>query len=139
MSLATSSSQVLVNGLATDFVLHRRGLRQGDPLSPFLFDLAMDPLQRVLEMDTSEGVLSKLPGNKSIILASFYADDVALFINPSRTDASIIRLILTCFGNITGLVTNRDKSSAMPIRCQGLDINHIFFFSYHAGGLHVFI
>ena len=88
----------------------------------------MDPLQRVLEMDTSEGVLSKLPGKKSIILASFYADDVALFINPSRTDALIIRLILTCFGNITGLVTNRDKSSAMPIRCQGLDINHIFFF-----------
>jgi hypothetical protein len=78
MILASSSSQILINGMASNFVLHRRGLRQGDPRSPFLFILAMDPLQRILDMATREGALSKLPGRRSVIRASLYADDVAL-------------------------------------------------------------
>uniref|UniRef100_A0A8R7UBF2 Reverse transcriptase domain-containing protein n=1 Tax=Triticum urartu TaxID=4572 RepID=A0A8R7UBF2_TRIUA len=61
MLLRTSSSRVLINGQQSDDILHRRGLRQGDPVSPFLFILAMDPLQRMMSLATEEGVLSKLP------------------------------------------------------------------------------
>jgi mannosylglycoprotein endo-beta-mannosidase len=125
MLLASSSSQVLINGIPSHFVLHRRGLRQGDPLSPFLFILAMEPLHRILDLATSQGMLSKLPGRMPTIRASLYADDVAIFISPSRRDANFISMALHCFGEVSGLVTNPTKSSAMPIRCNGMDLNYI--------------
>lgn len=49
---STTSSGVLLNGVPGDSINHRRGLWQRDPLSPFLFILAIDPLQRLLEVAT---------------------------------------------------------------------------------------
>ncbi|KAK1660876.1 hypothetical protein QYE76_049035 [Lolium multiflorum] len=121
----SASSRVLVNGVPGRKIQHLRGLRQGDALSPFLFDLAIDPLHRLLEIATSVGILSKLKGKHCTFRASFYADDVALFLNPTQHDISGLGEILKAFGQATGLITNLTKSSISPISCQHIDIQDL--------------
>ena len=59
-----------------------------------LFILAMDPLQRLLDMATQQGVLSALPLSMARWRTSMYADDAAIFINPIKDDLDSITTIL---------------------------------------------
>lgn len=63
--LASSSSMVLMNGILGPKFHHERGLRQGDPLSPYLFILAIDTIQRIFEAATEEGNLSPRRGGQA--------------------------------------------------------------------------
>jgi hypothetical protein len=83
-----------------------------------LFILAMDPLQRLLDMATQHGVLTTLPVAAARWRTSMYADDAAIFINPLREDLEAITAILHEFGIVSGLHINMQKSSVHPIRCQ---------------------
>jgi hypothetical protein len=106
----------LLNGFAGDPIKHGRGLRQGGPLSPLLFVIAIDPLNQILEGATAHGLLHKLRGRGSILQTSLYADDAAVFVAPIKRDIENLAVILQHFGNVTGLYTNFNKSSVVPIR-----------------------
>jgi len=58
--LSTGSSSVLLNGVLGKTFSCRRGVRQGDPLSPLLFMLAAEILQYVINCLKEKGIL-KLP------------------------------------------------------------------------------
>ncbi|KAK1668555.1 hypothetical protein QYE76_056714 [Lolium multiflorum] len=123
--LTTSSSRVLLNGVAGLPIRHGRGLRQGDPLSPLLFVLAIDPLAQILERATTFGLLHKLRGRRDILRTSLYADDAAVFVAPFKEDIQNLANILGNFGDATGLCTNFQKSAVAPIRCEALDLDAI--------------
>jgi hypothetical protein len=62
-------------------------------------------------------LLSSLEGANVKTRLSLYADDVVLFIKP-REELNCVKLILDCFGEASGLVTNLHKSCAIPIRYE---------------------
>ena len=103
---STTSSCVLLNGVPGDPFRLGRGLRQGDPLSPLLFVLAIDPLHHILEKATSQGHLHPIGEHAMPIRASLYADDATIFIAPLKEDVSFFADTLRSCGDISGFMTN---------------------------------
>lgn len=119
--LSSSTSRVLLNGIPGTPFSHRQGLRQGNPLSPMLFILAMEPLQRMFAKATEEGILSQIKRKAVGIRTSMYADDAALFLNPRRHEVAATQRILRRFGDISGLMVNLEKCVAYKIKCNDTD------------------
>jgi mannosylglycoprotein endo-beta-mannosidase len=122
---SSASLRVLLNGIAGEPIVHGKGLRQGDPLSPLLFVIAIDPISQILERATTHGLLHKLRGRGTILRTSLYADDAAIFVAPIKQDVQNLAMILSRFGEVTGLCTNFAKSSVVPIRCQNIDLDDV--------------
>lgn len=75
--LSSSRASVLVNRAPTDDFLITRGVRQGDPLSPFLFILAMEGLNIAIKSACEKSILRgiNLPRSGPSISHLFYAND----------------------------------------------------------------
>ncbi len=77
---------VLVNGEATKWIKTTRGLRQGDPLSPYLFLLVAEGLARMTERAVSTGFLKGVgPDECSSVSLVQYADDTFFFCRAEKT------------------------------------------------------
>lgn len=121
----TASTSVLLNGVAGLPLRHHRGLRQGDPLSPLLFDLAIDPLHGLLLQASASGLLPPFPAREASSRISLYADDAIISAKPVRRELSSLLDIVTRFGDASGLRINISKCSVAPIRCQGIDLDTV--------------
>ncbi|GKC60500.1 RNA-directed DNA polymerase, eukaryota [Tanacetum coccineum] len=114
--LISSKGSILVNGSPTmEFQFHK-GLKQGDPLSPFLFILVMESLHisisRVVEAGLFRGVQV---GNDTQVSHLFFADDAVFMGHWSDSNIDIIIRILDCFYHASGLKINMSKSKLLGI------------------------
>lgn len=92
--LSSSSMWIVLNGSPGDTIFYRRGLRQGDPLSPILFILVMDVLGHLVMAVEAEGLLQSLTFVSLNNRISIYADDVVLFLHPLSQDIHMVLDIL---------------------------------------------
>lgn len=92
--LATAISRVLLNGVPGRKFKHGRGFRQGDPLSPMLFVLTIDPLHKMIEVAANKGLLHQILPRAAMMRCPLYADDAAIFANPNRNELNNINTIL---------------------------------------------
>jgi hypothetical protein len=109
-----------LNGERSTYFKTFRGLRQGDPLSPLLFNLVADVLgvllNKAVDKGHLKGVLTELlPGGISHIQ---YADDTVIMIDGSDHSIRNLKLILYCFEWLTGLKINYHKSEVFVFGVQ---------------------
>ena len=98
-----------------------RAFARGDSISPLLFVIAIDPLQRLLDLATRKKLLHRIRGRGVMVRTSLYADDVLLLIRPTRPDLMFVREAIMIFGEASGLRINFAKSSAIMIRAEEED------------------
>ena len=124
--IESTSYSISYNGSLHGFFKGERGLRQGDPLSPYLFVLCLEYLSRSL------GELHHNPdfkfhpscgGLKITHLA--YADDLVLFSRGDPTSVSILMGKLNHFGDCSGLSINLTKSSFHSAGVSDTDLETI--------------
>jgi hypothetical protein len=117
MILGYGTSQVLLNGVPGRRFHCRRGVRQGDPLSPLLFVLAADLLQSIINKAKDCGILN-LPilhscGADFPIIQ--YANDTILILEACLRQLFFLKAMLNSFAESIGLHVNYHKSNIYPI------------------------
>ena len=103
-----SQSCVMNNGTSTEYFNLERGARQGYPLSPYLFILAVETLFIQIRSDSSiKGFRIK----RIEIKLSAYADDTTFFVKDSQSLQRILKLMKE-FQVFSSLTTNVEKCEA---------------------------
>ncbi|XP_022015014.1 uncharacterized protein LOC110914533 [Helianthus annuus] len=113
MCVSSTSFSVCVNGMVHGFFRGKRGLRQGDPISPYLFTLVMEVLTGILQhsvrIDSSFKYHNRC--EKQQIINLCFADDLFLFARGEVNSANCIMTSLSKFSKMSGLVPNNQKST----------------------------
>lgn len=104
--VSTATAAVLVNGSPTDEFHFQRGLRQGDPLSPFLFLLAAEGLnilmKAMVENNFFKGFLVGSINQVEVTHLQF-TDDTLLLGEKSSANVRALRAVLVLFESLFGL------------------------------------
>ncbi|GJX31581.1 RNA-directed DNA polymerase, eukaryota, reverse transcriptase zinc-binding domain protein [Tanacetum coccineum] len=123
--LKSSRGSILINGSPTEEFQFFKGLKQGDPLSPFLFILVMECLHLSFQKVVDAGMFKGINLSQSVNLSHmFYADD-AVFVG-QWTDRNINTLthVLECFYHVSGLRINMSKSRIMGVHVDSDKVQH---------------
>lgn len=107
------SYSILINGQPHGHIIPTRGLRQGDPLSPYFFILCAEAMSSLLHFKERSGLLSEIPIGRSGISINhfFFIDDSLLFCRANLREWGTIQEVLSCYENASGQKVNRDKTS----------------------------
>lgn len=124
--LSSSTSAVLLSEVAGKTFHCKRGVRQGDPLSPLLFVLAADLLQSIVNKAVQLNLLKlPIPAPTQDFPIIQYADDTLIILEASATQLFFLKGVLQSFSDSTGLKINFSKSMMVPLNISSEKVNHL--------------
>lgn len=130
--VCTPSFSIAFNNSTYGYFKGKRGLRQGDPLSPYLFILVINCLSIALDKAAAEGKFHYHPrcGRSKL---THLADDLLIFSDGSLTSVQAILTVLKDFEERSGLAISISKSCFFA---AGMTDPEIEAMSTHTG-LHI--
>ncbi|KAF7821112.1 ribonuclease H [Senna tora] len=110
--ISTSTLRIRINGDYSGWFHPTAGLRQGHPLSPYLFVLCTNVLSSYLvQADQLKHIQGPKIGRQVLPLNHLmYADDLLIFFKENQETCANVDLLLSIFGQASGLLMNKDKS-----------------------------
>jgi hypothetical protein len=113
--VTTVSYRIKVNGDLSSAFTPERGLRQGDPLSPYLFLLCAEGFSALLHKAEAEGLISgvKICPAAPSVSHLLFADDSLILIRATKEDATQLQNILDLYERCSGQMINKLKSAVL--------------------------
>ena len=128
--VSTVSYSLLINGDPMGNIKPSRGIRQGDPLSPYLFLLCSKGLQRMIQKAVDIGDIQgvSICRNGPKLTHLFFADDSLLFCRATTQECHKVLEILFAYERVSGQKLDRDKTSlffsmSTPLEMQNQIMN----------------
>lgn len=113
--VSTVKYRIKINRDVTEEIIPQRGLRQGDPLSPYLFLICAEGFSAMLQEAEDNGRLQgiKICSNAPSVNHLLFADDSLLLIKANKRNAQEVQRILDEYEKCSGQMINREKSSVL--------------------------
>ncbi|KAK4384299.1 hypothetical protein Sango_3074900 [Sesamum angolense] len=113
--ITTTSFSISLNGAIHGFFTSTRGLRQGDPVSPYLFVLVMESLHLLIKstIQNDNNFQFHWRCKELGIVNHCFADDLLLFCKADIHSATVLHGILQEFQGLAGLYANAQKSQIL--------------------------
>lgn len=113
MCVSSVSMNILYNGSPVQSFIPQRGLRQGDPISPYLFIMITEGLSALLRNAESRGILHGVAFTKRApkVTHLLFADDSYFFFNAKVSEVQAFMNIIHLYSVASGQIMNADKST----------------------------
>ncbi|XP_050217409.1 uncharacterized protein LOC126668246 [Mercurialis annua] len=111
--ITSVSFSIMINRVPQSKFSPHRGLRQGDPLSPFLFIMCAEAFLGLFTNAVSEGKIHgiRIARSAPVVSHLFFADDSIIFARASEKEAKEIQSIIKCYEDASGQVINFNKTA----------------------------
>jgi hypothetical protein len=117
--LQSTSFAVLINGSPSHFFKASRGLRQGCPLSPFLFLIIAEALRRLIkEAINNDRLRGIMVSETEMVSHLLFIDDVFYSVSGSLRNLASLKRILDLYCKAMGMMINMEKSCILLNNCM---------------------